>query len=386
MSWDRGMWWPFGLLPQVPSGSTTLDATGEKVACIGRISIAGKATGKTLDTSGSSSIKFCVGSSPAFDNVASVFTVGFQGVDKTTGFPVRPDGTWGARAVITTVANSTPTLTTTANSHAVAPTLGSTTLNHGDEVAFVMEMTTRAGTDSVAPQIAGLAVASGVQYPATVTNVSGAWVGVTTALFGGLSFEVTFSDGTIGTIDSCVPGVVNILTWADATNPDEHGLVFQVPFACTVDALYFPLRIVDATSDLQFDLTSTPLGTPASLIGGPIAMTAENLAVAASENTLIYSLASEVSLSANTDYCLSVKATGAGNIRFAQLLMISAASRIFAGPAGTTMAATTRNGGSGAFAAVTTTTINPMSVRISSITAGSSGGGLRMAGHGGLAA
>lgn len=376
MSWDRGLWWPFGLLPRFVSGSVTLDATGEKVACIGKLAIAGKGTNKTIDTSGSSAIRFSVGSNPVFDNASSEFTVGFQGVDKTTGLPVRPDGTWGARAVITTAANSTPTLTTTANSHAAVPTAGSSTFSHGDEVAFVMEFTTRAGSDSVVPVTTGLAYESSIQYPATVTNISGSWAGVSTGGIGGPVVEITFSDGTLGTIDGVVCGVTSAISWADSTNPDEQGLIFQVPFDCTIDAIGLPMRLVDATSDLQIDLTSTPTGTPASLISGPIAITAENLALTSSELPLMFALPTEVALSANTDYCISVKATGAGNIRLAQLLMTSAAARIFVGPGGTTMAATTRNGGSGAFAAGTTTTLNPLNVRISSIETGAGGGGL----------
>lgn len=373
MSWNRGFWWPYGSLPLFTAGSGTIDATGEIIACIGRISIAGKATNKTLDTTGSSAIRFCVGSAPVFDNASSVFTVGIQGVDKTTGLPVRPNGTWGARSVVTTAANTTPTLTTTANLHVAVPTAGSSTLSHGDEIAFVMEFTTRAGSDSLVATLSGLNVSTGTNYPATVTNVTGSWAGVS-QLAGGLVFEITFSDGTLGTIDFVIPATVSAVTWADATNPDEQGLIFQVPFACTIDAVCFPNRIVDATSDMQFDLTSTPTGTPASLISGPIALTAETLALAASEAYIVHTLASDVSLAANTDYCLSVKATGAGNIRFNQLLMTSAAARAFVGPGGTTMAATTRNGGSGAFAAGTTTTLNPLSVRISSIETGAAGG------------
>jgi hypothetical protein len=237
-----------------------------------------------------------------------------------------------------------------------------------------MEMTTRAGTDSLAPVLTALGGGFATGYPAVVANATGAWVGTSASGLCGLVCELTFSDGTIGIIDGTCCGVLTNTSWTDSTNPDEQGLIFQVPFDCTIDALCFPNRIVDATSDMQCDLTSTPNGTPASLISGPIALNAETLGLAASEAYILYTLSADLSLTANTDYCLSVKATGAGNIRFGQLLMTSAAARIFAGPGGTTMAATTRNGGSGAFAAGTTTTLNPLSVRISSITAGSSGG------------
>lgn len=371
MSWDRGLWWPFGVTPSFPNSSSTLDATGEIVATIGKVSIEGKATGKTLDTSGSSAIRFCVGIAPIFDNASSVFTVGLQGVDKTTGFPVRPNGTWGARAVITTAANTTPTLTTTSSSHLAVPTAGSSTLNHGDEVAFVLEMTTKAGSDVVVPSLSAVGPGTNL-YPGSVTNVSGSWLGL--AVPGGLSCEITFSDGTLGTIDTAAVFSPTALTWTDSTNPDEQGLIFQVPFACTIDAIAFSMRIVDATSDMQFDLTSDPTGTPVSLLGGAIALLAENLSLAANETLVMVALASDITLNAATDYCVSLKATAAGSVRFNQAVLTSAAARIFTGPGGTTVGATTRNGGSGAFAAMDTTKLNPFSVRISSISAGAAGG------------
>ena len=367
MSWDSGLWWPYGNpITFITGSASALDGTGEYCAFIGKISIAGKATNKTLDTTGSSSIRFSVGAAPVFDNAGSVFTVGFQGVDKTTGFPVRPNGTWSARAVITTAANSTPTLTTTSTTgHVIVPTAGTITLSHGDEVCFVYEMTTRAGTDSITPTGSYSKVA---QYPAVITNVSGSPAGLSSV---GAAVIVTFSDGTLGTIlGNFLPGQSAALTWADATNPDEVGGGFRFDSACTIDAVAFPLRLVDATSDAQFDIVSDYLGTPTSLIGGPIALTAENLSVAASEVMVFYEFASDVSMAAATDYVVALKATGAGNIRFTQLTLADAAHRIFVGPGGTTMFSTTRNGGSGAYGAADTTLLNPFSVRISGFAAG----------------
>ena len=365
MSFDSGLWWPWShaAVCGSPAGPT-LDATGEYCAVIGRISIAGKATSKTLDTTGSSSIRFFVASGPVFDNASSVFTVGFQGVDKTTGFPVRPNGTWSARSVITTAANTTPTLTTTsATGHVAIPTAGTITLSHGDEVALVFEMTTRAGTDSVIMNGTWFAAK---QYPAVVANTTGSVAGVSSSV---ASAVVTFSDGTVGSISGFLPGAAAALTWSDATNPDEQGLIFQVPFACKIDAIAFPMRLVDATSDMQFDITSTPLGTPASIISGPIAVTAENLSIAVIEHMVQHEFASEITLAANTDYCVSVKATGAGNIRWSQLTIGAAGDRVFCGPGGTTMFGATRNAGTGAFS-TSTTVLNPLSVRISEITTG----------------
>lgn len=373
MSFNSGIWWPWGLTRIFGSASAivTLDATGEYLAVIGRIIIDGKSTGKTLDTSGSSSIRFHVANAPVFDNASSVFTVGFQGVDKTTGFPVRPDGIWSARAVISTAADTTPTLTTTSTAgHVVIPTAGTITLNHGDEVCFVMQMTTRAGSDSVQSNGCTAQSLGMSQYPCCVTNVSGS--PASSAASQGVL--ITFSDGTKGFIEGSIPGQTLQSIWADATNPDEQGLLFQVPFACKIDAISFPMRLVDATSDFQFDITSTPLTSPGSIISGPISVTAENLSTT-TEQMIVWPLPSEISLTANTDYCLSVKATGAGNIRWTQLSTGESDARKFLGPAGTTIRTATRNGGSGPYTDGSTTVLNPMSVRISEITTGGGGGG-----------
>jgi len=380
MSYDSGIWWPWGTPPSsFGAGSgTTLDASGEYAAFIGRIAIAGKATSKTLDTTGSSSIRFLLATAPVFDSISptSEFTVGFRGIDKTTGLPVRPDASWAtanyARSVITQAANTTPTLTTTSTTtgHVAIPTHGTITLSHGDEVCFVMEMTTRSGSDSVVT--AGIARTSvGSQYPCGVTNVSGS-VAVIGTMPG--SVVITFSDGTIGVIDGTFQGVPLTQTFSDATNPDEYGQIFQVPFACKIDAIGFMMRLVDATSDLRFDLVSDPLGTPTSLVSGPITFNAENMS-AASDLPVIYSLSSEISLAANTDYCVAVKATGAGTIRWNQASLMDAAVRSFMGPGvNTTTKGVTRNGGTGAYGSASTTVHNPFGVRISEITA--SGGGV----------
>ena len=365
MAWNQGFWFPFGYKPAFLGPATTvLDATGEYVSFVGRINIAGQATSKTIDTTASSAIYFSVGASPVFDNASSVFTVGFQGVDKTTGVPVRGNGTWAARSVITTAADTTPTLTTTADFHKAIPTAGTSTFSHGDEVCIVLEMTTKAGTDSVAPAH-GASIGGGFQYPAGATNVSGSVVGTSSAA---PAVFIQFSDGTWGWLDggSASMGASSTLalTFSNATNPDENGLMFQVPFACSVDAVGFQMRFVDAASDFQFDFVSTPTSSQSSLISGPIAMTVENTVGAASEQNVLVSFP-PVSLSAGVNYGVAVKATSTSNVRWNKIILPHADARVLLGPGGTTMQAITRDGGTGDYTAGSTTILNPLGVRIS---------------------
>ncbi len=381
MSWSQGFIWPWGKIQTFAVGTTvTIDATGEYIAFIGRIVIDGMATNKTIDTTGSSALAFSVAANPVFDDVGSVFTIGFQGIDNTTGFPVRPNGTWAARSVVTTAANTTPTLTTSSDYHVAIPTLGTSTYSHGDAICVVLEMTTRAGTDSLVVNTGS----GGNVYPAAVTNISGSVANVASA---SPSVQITFSDGTLGMVDFSVfpaGGVTNsALTWTDTTNPDEQGLLFQVPFACSVDAIFFNMRLVDGTSDFQFDFVSAPTSSQTSLISGPIVMDAQNFALAGAEAPYIHAI-TPVNLLANTPYAVVVKATGAGNIRWGRTTLQTATMRSLIAPGGTTMQSVTRNGGSGNYTAGSTTTLNPCGVRIVSIASG--GGGIRIAGHGGLAA
>ena len=391
MSFNTGLIWPWGRNPGFFNGaSVTLDATGEYVAFIGYIVIDGQATSKTIDTTGSIAISFSVANAPVFDNAGSVFTVGFQGVDNTTGFPVRPDGTWAARSVVTTAANTTPTLTTSSDYHVAVPTAGTTTLSHGDQVCVVFELTTKAGTDAlsvISSSVTQSVASQSTISPATTSNITGAAANVANST--GPNILITFSDGTIGYVDGgCfVPtGSSNpALTWTDGSATDEYGNIFQVPFACSIDAIVMTMRLVDATSDFTIDITSTPLGTPASIISGPLTRNAENFGVAAAEQLCIFTFP-PVSLTANTDYCVSVKATGAGNIRWNRAIAPSAAAIGLINAGGTTTYGVSRNAGTGAYGTAITTIVHPIGVRISNITAGSSGGGMRLAGHGGLAA
>ena len=378
MSWNQGPWWP--MIPQgnAAGTSTTIDASGEYVAFVGNIVIDGQATSKTIDTTGSSSITFSVAGGPVFDNASSVFTIGFQGIDNTTGFPVRPDGSWAARSVVTTAANTTPTLTTTSDFHVAIPTAGTSTFSHGDMVCVVLELTTKAGSDALVVLSSQLPQNAPNVGPAAVTNTSGAPVNIGTSC--APNILITFSDGTLGMIEGTkfIPtGSTGLsLTWNDSSGTDEYGLAFQVPFACSVDALAINMRLVDGTSDFQFDLVSAPTTAVASIISGPITKVAENFGLSGSNTGLCIFTFPPVSLTANVDYGIGVKATGAGNIRFDRQILPTANTRGLIMPNGTTTYSISRNGGSGNYAATATSTtiINPCFVRLSDITTGGSGG------------
>lgn len=360
--------WPLPDKPFPLTGGTTmvLDATGEKAAMIGYLHINGRpGTTKTIDTTGSSSIGWQGGATAVFDNGSSTLDIGIQGV--TTGGPTAvPDGTYTVKATATTGADATPTLTTTNSWHQITPTTGTATLTEGDLIAVVLDFTNRAGSDAI--NVATNIVSTTIM-PVCNAYVSSAWGGA--GVGSSPQCVITFNDGTIGTIDGTLwYGTATALIWNDSSNPDEYGMIFRVPFACKVDALWASVRTVDGTSDFTLTLSSSAESTRNTLAS--VAVDAAKIGPAAAEARFSARLATEVALEANTDYCISIKATGAGNVRFNYMTLGNAAHRVFF-PGGTTMRGVTANNGSD-FGSSSTTTVYPLGVRISQIDTGSAGG------------
>lgn len=365
-----GLSWPIARKAFIDGTAGVIDATGEKYAFIGSLHIAGRpTTSKTIDTTGSSSIGFNI-SGRTYVNAASTLDIGLQGIT-TGGPPARPDGTFTVKK---TMVGGTDTFANGWNEK--APSTGTATLNHGDRIAVVFDFTNRAGADtiSIAPQLVVSGSATGTGWPTTNAFAAAAWNGPGSALIPNVT--LTFSDGTVGWIEGMeYVGAQTSTIWTDATNPDEVGMIFQVPFGCKVDALWTAMRTVDATSDFQMDLYSTPETGATSMLSGAIAVDADQFGATGLTATIAtYELATEVTLAANTDYCVGVKATGAGNIRIDGSILGAAGHRVV-WPGTTTMRSVTRNNGAGNFASSSTTLIYPIGIKISAIDTGSAGGG-----------
>jgi hypothetical protein len=348
---------------EAPNTIATLNAATDKLAFIGYAYIDGRAASKTISAAGGGSISFRTGT-VTFANGSTSVTVGIQDVDATNGPPVQPDGSFdvasaalvGGGGGITTAAWNTITMTGGS---------GSKTIAQGDLIAVVIDMTARGGADSV---VINSGIPTAYQLPACV-EFAGAWTDRASAP----NCLITFDDGTLGIIDSGMP-FTNISTelYADSDNPDERGMIFQVPFECKVDGLMVrALRASGTTSDATLTLYETPTGTPASLAA--VTVLADQLA-GSSAGFITANLASEITLAANTDYCLAFRATGAGQIGPAICTFANEAYRTFL-PGGTTLAKATRNNGSGAFTPQSpAVTMYHMAVRISAVEASAGGG------------
>lgn len=346
--------------------TTAIDATDEGIGLFGDVYINGEPTGtKTLSAAGGGKIHLMTGSSVTFANAGTNLRVGIQDWSTTSGPSVEPDGTFDVYAdwvggTDTLTANTWTTFTMESGTKSIA---------HGDRLMVVAYLTARGGADSI--NLARSTMSPGNAVPG-VTHRTTAWaVAATQAPI----MIIEFDDGTLASFMHSWPVTSTASeAFSDATNPDERGLIFQVPVPCKVCGFWFTNSRQNADADAQLDLYSTPLGTPASMLSGAITLLGEqNSNTATNEAIVTYLLpsGSEVELSANTDYCVAIKATSTGSITLHSYVFNSANYRFVVG---NNLRKGHRDGGSGAFTE-TTTRILTMGVLISHFDDGAGGGG-----------
>ena len=374
VSIPQGLWYPWSPIEYASSVGAlatvrTMDAAAEGVAFIGHVYINGRPAGAKTFSSSGGKIHWRSGA-VTFANAGTSIDVGVQDVDTTTGQPARSDGTFDVSG---TLVGGTDTIAATSLITTSMET-GSKSITHGDLIAICLLMTARGWADSVVVQ--GVTYSAGNMWRPTISFVaSGAWTELTSSQ---PIAVIEFDDGTLGHffMHGQMTGMyvaATSETYADATNPDERGMLFQVPWQCKIDALAAKFSVASATtSDFTMSLYATPLGTPSAL--DSVAIPAESLGNTTTANPFIRGLASEIQLEANTDYMLALRATGAGNIGHNLITLADAGHRIFF-PGGTTVRKGTRDGGSGAFTAESPAiTLYRMGVRISAFHDSAGGG------------
>lgn len=335
---------------------TAMAATGDKVAMLGYAKVAGRAASKVCSAAGGCSITWRT-STVTWANGGTTMVVGIQGVAAAAGPVSQPNGTYGVQRTLTggdgNVTSSATRVT------AMTGGSGSSTISHGDLIAVVWDMTARAGADSVTI-IHGSNGGSGL--PNNNLFTAAAWRTTQGRL---PNVVITTDDGTLITFDDSIPFVSGAAeTFADATNPDERGLIFQLPWNCKVDALQALVGVTDNASDYTITLYSDPLVSPT--VVASVTVLADRGPVAAGDRLQRFPLATEVSLSANTNYVIAIRANGTTNTRIPAITLMDAAHRALQ-PGGTTVSKVTRNNGSGAFTAeATPLTMYFMGVEISS--------------------
>jgi hypothetical protein len=350
------------------SPETAMAAATDKLAYIGYAYVENRGTGKVVSAAGGGSIVWKT-STVTWANGGTTIDLGLQGWATGAGPLAQPDGTFGVKRTLTggdgnITSNAIKTTAMTGGS-------GTSTISHGDKIALVWDMTARAGADSVIVMSTGLNSAS-PPPPLTNAMVSGGGVWKTT---GGRvpNAYIVSDDGTLIKIADTVPfTAITADAFADATNPDERGMVFQVPWNCKIDGLWMLGGHTDAASDFTLTLYSDHLGTPTSM--GSFSVLGEQSGAAATDRYRFFPFTSEVTLAANMDYVVAARATGATNVRLPGVTLMSAAQRVL-NCGGTTVQKVTRDGGAGVFTEeVAATQMYWMGVRISSLNISGSDG------------
>lgn len=346
--------------PQFNMGSgQTLDAANEKAALCGYLVWQGRATSKAV-----SKIHFRT-DSVTYADAGSSLRVGLQDLATSAGPPTQPDGSFD---IFDDIAGGDAELTSASDSTFVTATMtsGSKTLSTGDKIAVVWEMTARGGTDSV--RLAALSHNTNLASPVGLVDTTGSWAVSSLPLV-----IIEASDGTLGTIVGTIPITASATqAFSDSSDPDEYGLVFKLPVEVKVTGVMMTIQSAGATSDFDINIFSDPFGTPAAVSGTTFSILGENGNTGGRAPYMIY-FPAEVTLSAATDYVLALKATGAGNVTICIYTLRDAADRPLLGL--NNCGLTTRNGGTGAFAATTTTQVPHFVLMISSVHDGSGGAG-----------
>lgn len=352
-------------------GYTTLDAAGERFALIGQVFIDGRPGSTKTFGGGSSALAFLTGAT-VFANGSTALDIGMQ--DLTDSKPTVPDGTFDCK--ITLTGNASPPLTTDAwNSKSFGSATGTKSVSHGDKLAIVFDMTARAGSDSVVI-CAHNSDSPANNPPYTIERIGGVWQATLSAWAKPLAM-ITFSDGTIGWFYNCTPVYTqSSYSFTNADNPDEYGLIFQVPWNCKIDAINAAISSEGSSaSDCVLGLYSDPLGTPTLLTS--IAIDGDQMLGTYVAAIMQFMLASEISLSKDTDYALSVRATSTGALQLGYGILGNESYRA-AFPNGLTLKQATRNNNTGVFTAQNPAVHIPrLNVHISAFEASGGSGGVK---------
>lgn len=264
---------------------TRMNASGDKMAFVLRVPKTG-----TLN-------KFiCVLASVA-DNPDNGIRLSFQDVDAATG---NPDGTQDQYRDITgtiTAGAQIPGVMT--NDGTNGGTKRSVTV--GDFVCCVIDFVSFTGSDSIT-----------VSYHATV-DFSGASVrdaymaNAPSGSYNKLAYAIPqialeYDDGSYALFDNGVSvGIVETATFASNSTPDERALRFKIPYGCRVIGAMAVLDVDAALDVVLYDASNNVLGS--------FSIDANNRAGTSAGWSIGYWTGGPVTLTADTEYRVSIKPT-----------------------------------------------------------------------------
>lgn len=288
------------------TANTTLDAAGESRAYIGKVYLAGGTGSKTISSAGGKIWWRTAGTT--FANAGTTIRVGIQDVN-ASGLE---DGTFD---VYDDLVGGTDTITGSAD-QVTTMSSGTKTINHGDLIAVVIEMTAKGGTDSVI--VAGtnaspLARSTNVNFPYTSVD-TGTLAKAATGVVGS---SIIFDDGTLGWIgfQAFAPGILTATATnvSSTSNPDEMAAIFQVPFKCKISGGYLYLGSIGSADTFEIVAYSDPLGTPTII---ETLTPDQDLSGTSAASPYCFWFTTPITISPNTNYAISLRPTAANNISF----------------------------------------------------------------------
>jgi hypothetical protein len=314
-----------------------MDAAGESVFGIGQIMLStGPGTSKVISPGGGGKL-YWRAVSATFANAGTNLRIGVQ--DLSVGLE---DGTFDVYADLV---GGTDTLT--AGVMGTAMETGTKTIAHGDYVAIGMEMTTRAGADTVSIRNYSSSADALNTYCSIDTGAG------PTRQVGLPMFTLQFDDGTIGWLVGAPPVFVEVgTTFGNASTPDEYALLWQQPFPAKAVGIVAILDNVITTDTFDLVLYSDPLGTP---IAEKTVTIDPNVIVDTTGDGGVTGLfTSAFDLVKNTTYGVAVKTTSAGTITLSRM-QFGTGNGVLRGPTslGTNWSEGTRSDVTGAFASST---------------------------------
>ncbi len=364
---------------QTTTDAMTLDADEEEAQYIGRVHIHGGATGKTFGTSGSK-VSWLSGGSITFQSSATL-RVGVKkaaSVDATAGPSAR--ATIGAAAfdVYDDLIGGTDTISSTTWRNDAMSAGTPFTVNDGDLIAVCFHLDIVSAAQSV--KIRSQSTASVLVFPAATLVTSGPTYTGQTAY---PNIVLTFDDGTLGWLTG--PVLSNVFSAATTIGNTNIGAnIFQFPFDVKIDAIATQILLNTNTANFAYDIYSTPLGTPVQDYA--VAEDANITGTVTGNRMYFHHMTSRYTMSANTAYAVGVRQTTANAVNLNQYDVDVATyfrpngmdENTYAAlsTAGATFAA--QNSGKRRFSIW-------VKVCAIDIPSGSSGGGLKLEGSGGLA-
>lgn len=319
--------------------NTTMDAANEAAIMIGQMWTSDGGS-HTLDTTGSSKMSWRAGTS-TFANAGTTVKVGMAAVAAVT----RPVRAANVANVITFDVSRTLTggggEITSGGYHNHVPDAGTKTIANGDLVAFCVQMTARAGVDSVL--VSHTIHGSGFQRPASTSYVGGTYAqanGVPNAI-------ITFSDGArgyfYGGYACSLFGQTQLI--GTGTAQVEYGNFIQSPVPLRV---YGIMAVIDFDANADVVLYSNPLVSPVA---------ERSVSVVATETTVNgnrwgqFFFSTPFDMAANQPYAIIGKPTTATQITMV-FTTFDSATHQEADHFGTNCYAISRPSGGGAFSAV----------------------------------